>query len=115
MSKTRWVKIGGYGQLGDTNWGFDGSQIETDKWAAECRKHVGQTVLLTGGGSMGKSWLAKLVAVSIGTLGGKPTPKVKLENLKPRWSSYGDNTFEPWLGSWQISVKSEVKDGQNNL
>ena len=106
MPKKQWVKIGGYGELGDTNWGFDGTQIETDKWLNECQRHIGETVLQTGGGSMGKSWLSKLVAVSIGLLGGKPTPKVKLENIKPRWSYYGENVFEPWLGSWQISVRA---------
>lgn len=102
----RWVIIGGYGQPGSTNWGFDHSQVETDKWLNECRKHIGDTVLLTGGGSFGKSWLAKLTRVSIGLLGNKPTPKVRLEDIKPRWTRYpDDNSFEPWLGSWQISVK----------
>ena len=101
----QWVKIGGYGELGNTNWGFDHSQVEANGWMKECQKHIGETVLLTGGGSFGKGWLAKLVAVGIGMLGDKPTPKVRLENIKPRWTHYGDNIFEPWLGSWQISVK----------
>ncbi len=101
----KWVKIGGYGELGNTNWGFDSSQVETDRWLNECQKHIGETVLLTGGGSFGKSWLAKLVTVSIGMLGDKPTPKVRLENIKPRFTYSGENIFEPWLGSWQISVK----------
>ena len=108
-SKKRWVKIGGYGELGSINWGFDNARVETDKWLNECQKHIGETVLLTGGGSFGKAWLAKLIAVSIGILGGKPTPKVRLENIKPKWSNYGENIFEPWLGSWQISVKPKTK------
>lgn len=108
MEKKQWVKIGGYGELGSTNWGFDYSRIETDKWLSECRKHIGETILLTGGGSLGKYWLAKLVSVSIGILGNKPTPKVRLENIKPRWSFHGDNVFEPWLGSWQISVRQHL-------
>ena len=106
MAKKQWVIIGGYGELGDTNWGFDNSQVETDKWLEECRKHIGETVLLTGGGSTGKCWLAKLTAVTIGILGGKPVPQVKLKNIKPRWSYYGENIFEPWLGSWQISARA---------
>jgi hypothetical protein len=105
MAKKQWIKIGGYGELGSTNWGFDDAQVETDKWLNECQRHIGETVLLTGGGSFGKCWLAKLVAVSIGILGNNPTPKVRLENIKPQWSNYGENIFEPWLGSWQISVK----------
>ncbi|MBA7688536.1 hypothetical protein ES703_97020 [subsurface metagenome] len=103
--KRQWTKIGGYGELGSLNWGFDHSQVRADKWLEECQKHIGETVLLTGGGSMGKAWQAKLVTVSIGILGGKPTPKALLKNIKPRWSNYGDNVFEPWLGSWQISVR----------
>ncbi len=103
----QWNKIGGYGELGNSNWGFDTTRIETDKWLIECQKHIGEIVLLTGGGSFGKSWLAKLVSVSIGILGNKPTPKVKLENIKPKWTAYNDDdSFEPWLGSWQISIKA---------
>ena len=109
--KKRWVKIGGYGRIGSINWGFDASQVETDKWLAECQKHLGETVLLTGGGSFGKYWLATLISVSVKMLGGKPTPKVRLENIKPRFSNYGENVFEPWLGSWQISVR--VNLGRN--
>jgi hypothetical protein len=29
---------------------------------------------------------------------------VRLENIKPKWTDCGENVFEPWLGSWQISV-----------
>jgi hypothetical protein len=104
-----WVKIGGYGRLGDCNWGFDETQIKAEEWLEECRKHIGETVLLTGGGSLGKTWLAKLTDVSIGSLGGRPTPKVRLEDIDPKWSCYGENIFEPWLGSWQISVMQEGK------
>ncbi len=102
----KWHQIGGYGKLGDMNWGFDKTQVNTDEWVEECSRHIGETILLTGGGSMGKGWLAKLTRVSVGMLGNHLTPKVLLENIKPRFSNYGDNTFEPWLGSWQISVKS---------
>lgn len=102
--KSKWVKIAGYGALGNSNWGFDSARIETDKWVAECQKHIGETVLLTGGGSLGKSWLATLVSVSIALLGDRPTPRVRLENLEPIFN-HDKNVFEPWLGSWQISVK----------
>jgi hypothetical protein len=108
MAQTKhWVLIGGYGKLGDCNWGFDDSQVETDKWLAECQKHIGKTVLLTGGGSFGKAWLAKLTRVSLDNWGrnGDKRVKVRLENIKPRWQFQGGNVFEPWLGSWQISVK----------
>lgn len=106
MKAKQWHKIGGYGEVGDSNWGFDTSRIETEKWLAECQKHIGETVLLTGGGSLGKSWLAKLISVSINILGDKPTPKVRLEDIEPRFTYQGENIFEPWLGSWQISVKA---------
>ncbi len=108
--KKQWKLIGGYGEIGNTNWGFDDSRIETQKWLEQCKKHIGKTVLLAGGGSFGKHWLAKLVDVSIGKLGDKDVPKVRLENIKPRWNKYtgGENVFEPWLGSWQISVKVEI-------
>ena len=107
MSKKQWVKIGGYGDLGSTNWGFDHDQVETETWANECRKHIGKMVLLTGGGSFGKWWFAKLTDVSVDMCGGKPTPKVRLEHIRPRWSYFGNNVFEPWLGNWQISVRME--------
>lgn len=105
-----WVKIGGYGRPGSMNWGFDASQVETDKWVEECQKHIGETVLLTDGGPVGRCWLGKLVAVSTGMLGGKLTPKVRLENIKPKWSNFEGNVFEPWLGSWQISIRKEAKN-----
>ncbi len=103
----QWVKIGGYGELGDTNWGFDENLLETDKWLAECQKHIGETVLLTGGGAFGKAWLAKLTGVSLRDWGrnGMKRVAIRLENIKPKWSNYGENIFEPWLGSWQISVR----------
>lgn len=110
MTKKRWIKIAGYGELGDTNWGYDLSLVKTDKWYAELQKHIGKTVLLTGGGSCHKCWLAKLVAVSIGILNGKSVPRVRLESIKPRWSHIGENVFEPWLGSWQISVKEATSE-----
>jgi hypothetical protein len=110
-----WQKIAGYGELGDINWGFDSSQVRTDEWLRECQKHIGETVLLTGGGSFGKAWLAKLTGVSLGMLAGKPTPKVRLENLEPPMSSYGENIFEPWLGSWQISIYKEESLSEGEL
>lgn len=102
----RWVLIGGYGEIGARNWGFDASRIETAKWLREARKHIGERVLLTGGGSFGKSWTATLERVSIGKLGGRNVPKVKLAGIDPPWSVAPGrpNTFEPWLGSWQISA-----------
>jgi hypothetical protein len=107
-SKKQWVLIGGYGEIGSWNWGFDDSRIETNKWVAECKKHIGETVLLTGGGSFGKAWLATLTDVWVSSLGGKPIPQVRLENLKPKWNGYvEDNVFEPYLGSWQISILKE--------
>ena len=102
----QWKLIGGYGKLGDTNWGFDESRIETDKWLAECKKHIGETVLLTGGGSFGKYWYATLADVSLGKLGDNLRPRVKLVDLDPNWHPYSEepNEFTPWLGSWQVSV-----------
>jgi hypothetical protein len=112
LLEKKWKLIGGYGEIGNVNWGFDQSKVETEKWVSECQKHIGEIVLLTGGGSFGESWLATLTKVSIEMLGDKPTPRVRLENLKPKWNSYGeDNVFEPYLGSWQISVLEEVKNG----
>jgi hypothetical protein len=106
--KKQWKLIGGYGQIGDTNWGFNESKIESDKWLAECQKHIGETVLLTGGGSLGKAWLAKLTDVKLEKLGNNLVPQVRLENLKPKWDSYTkENIFTPYLGSWQISVKGK--------
>lgn len=105
--KTRWQLIAGYGQLGSWNWGFDETKIEPDKWLKELQKHIGERVLLTGGGSFGKHWYCTLANASIDLLGDKPTPKVTLKNLRPRMDKWSKepNIFEPWLGSWQISVK----------
>lgn len=112
--KKQWKLIGGYGETGDTNWGYDSTKIDTQKWLKECRKHIGETVLLTGGGSfMGRAWLAKLVKVGIGKFpDGSESVKVKLIDLDPPWNKYVEdkrpNEFEPWLGSWQISALVEV-------
>jgi len=113
--KKQWKLIGGYGEIGDTNWGFDSKQIQAQKWAGECRKHIGETVLLTGGGSfMGSAWVAKLIKVSIRKFhDGSKGVAVKLIDIDPPMNKYVEdkrpNKFEPWLGSWQISALVECE------
>jgi len=80
--------IGGYGEIGDWNWGYDKTKIETQKWFEQCQKHIGETVLLTGGGSFGNQWLAKLVDVSHDKLGDKDMVRVKLVDLDPPWNKW---------------------------
>lgn len=103
-SKGRWVLIGGYGEIGAQNWGFDPSKITAEKWATEARRHIGERVLLTGGGSS-KAWMATLERVSIKIFRGERVPEVRLTDIDPPWDSPPyPNVFEPYLGSWQISI-----------
>jgi len=103
----KWKQIGGYGQIGDMNWGFDESRIEAEKWLGECKKHIGKIILLTGGGSLpGTFFLALLSDAWMSQLGDTPVPQVKLTNVTPPVAGRSTE-FEPYLGSWQISVLEE--------
>lgn len=106
--KKQWVLIGGYGEIGSWNWGFNTKEAlaQSHKWYDECTKNIGKTVMLTGGGSFYKAWTAKLTSVFWRDWGEDKVVAVRLEKIKPRWSIGKEpNIFEPTLGSWQISIK----------
>lgn len=101
-----WKIIGGRGEVGDMNWGVDfnahTTAAELKPTLKEIKKHIGETVLLTGGGGFGAR-TGKLSDAKIALAWGKAHRiKVKLTNLDPSMS--GDTVFEPWLDSWQISI-----------
>ena len=99
--------IAGRGKLGDTNWGatFDNNRKPLERQLRELKKHFGETVLLTGGGSLGKSWTATLINAEILPMGDNLGLRAYLENVTPPMHC-DDDKFEPWINSWQISVLS---------
>jgi len=98
-----WKLIAGRGELGNINWGYDDSISEkiVKKWYKNLKNHIGEKVLLSGGGGHDYNF-GKLTDVKMDTFNNKPAIKVKLENLDPPIA--GRQTFEPWINSWQISV-----------
>jgi len=103
-----WKKIAGRGKLGDMNWGasLKRNKEVVDREIEELKKHIGEIVLLTGGGGTGyqigilkKVWLYKK--------NGCYCPQVKIVNLKGV-DCFGLETeekeFTPFIDSWQISV-----------
>jgi hypothetical protein len=106
MNPITWQKIAGRGALGDTNWGAAGRPLPVlKKELVELKKHIGEEVLLTGGGGPGGN-LAILKGASIvkeGFMVGQPALKVRLVVIKGVMA--GSTNFDPWIDSWQISVK----------
>ena len=115
----RWRLIAGRGQLGDMNWGVDHQHarplsIILDE-LVELKKHIGEKVLLTGGGGYGTN-IAILKGAEIvkqGYIRNQPGLKVYLTIIKGPMMDYNQKTwkktvpsdFDPWIDSWQISVK----------
>jgi len=107
MAKQGWKLIAGRGKLGDMNWGaeFDNNAEALKPQLEELRKHIGETVLLTGGGSFfGTYWTALLADANIVPFGndGKVALQAKLSCVNPPLG--GKTDFEPYINSWQISV-----------
>lgn len=109
---TRWKLIAGRGSVGDINWGVAGRSLTVlKKELIELNKHIGERVLLTGGGGPGGS-IATLKGARIvkeGYMRGKPGLKVFLTGIDPKYGGIGKfggrESFDPWIDSWQISVK----------
>lgn len=112
--------IAGRGSLEDVasgawvNWGASGRPLATlKKELAELNKHIGERVLLSGGGGPGAS-LATLRGAEIvkeGYIKGKPGLKVYLIDIDPIYRGYGPReSFDPWLDSWQISIMVPEKN-----
>lgn len=87
---------------------------QLQKELTELEKHYGETVLVTGGGGFGGS-LATLHRAEIlpEGIGYHPSLKAYLTITKGDMCDYNEKTwkktkpteFDPWLDSWQISVK----------
>lgn len=95
-------KIAGRGELGHLNWGADFSRSKRvlEKELKELKKHMGEEVLLTGGGGSRVSY-HKLIKAWIGKYGkNKWTLQAK---LRPGLDRNG-GSFTPYLDSWQISI-----------
>jgi hypothetical protein len=116
MKKTaRWFKLGGKGKIGSSNWGYHEPQddLEAEEWLKNCQEQIGNTVVLSGGGSlMNEMHAAILDKAEFAMCGDHKTVRVCLSNIKPTFSEI-DNCFDPFLGSWQLSVI--VDDNGNNI
>lgn len=101
--RIRVTKIAGRGKPGDWNWGWvPRSESEIEKELQILRRHLGQIVLLSGGGGPGVN-LAVLEDAWIERMGnGEKALRVKLTHLTPPLG--GRDTFTPYVGSWQISA-----------
>lgn len=115
MTNIRWRLIAGRGSLGDINWGAAGRSLTVLKSELrELKKHIGQRVLLTGGGGPGGSiaTLKSAIIVKEGYMRGMPGLKVYLTNIDPKYGgigrSGGREAFDPWIDSWQISVQANA-------
>ena len=100
-------KIAGRGRLGNWNWGA--TVIRDEKVLLEelkeLKKHIGEKVLLTGGGGPGAhigklvdAWLEDYTYMNKKGKG----LRVRLVDLDPPIA--GMREFTPWIDSWQISV-----------
>ena len=99
------TKVAGRGEIGHVNYGATIARDEETilKEYSILKEHLGEPVLLTGGGGYTMS-IGILEDVKIINLqGGEKALKVRLEDIKP--PVFGDEkVFEPWIDSWQISV-----------
>lgn len=96
-------KIAGRGELGDLNWGanFTRSKEALKRELRKLQKHIGERVLLTGGGgnrasyhTLENAWIERFDDEKWG---------LKAE-LSPSPFEWQEDNFTPWLDSWQISI-----------
>lgn len=95
-------KIAGRGELGHLNWGADFSRSKKvlEKELKELNKHIGKKVLLTGGGGSRASYHILIRAWIERISKGKWGLQAELKPGITEWQE----TFTPWLDSWQISI-----------
>jgi len=106
--------IAGRGKGMQLNWGVDAKGQPPqliDRWEKELKKHVGETVFLSGGGGAGVS-AVKLRGVHKEVWNretGRMGLRAELERLEDRPLHYKKGEiFDPWIDSWQISVLEKV-------
>ncbi len=108
------VKIAGRGERGSVNWGvkFDSDRARLEPWLAELNKHIGEVVMMTGGGCMnGEYWLGVLESAQIDPFpNGDVALHVKLTHVTPDFDFHRDGKREIdglTVDSWQISIFKE--------
>ena len=106
-TKSKWILIAGRGALGDHNWGgsFKTPPEELEKQRQELLKHIGETVLLSGGGGPGFELVKLLEVYPLEDAPLREPPGRKAFRAKLGNCSFGEQ-FDPYLDSWQISVKA---------
>ncbi|MFX0210536.1 MAG: hypothetical protein ACFFDT_31440 [Candidatus Hodarchaeota archaeon] len=96
-------KIAGRGELGHLNWGADFSRSKKvlQEELKELQKHIGEKVMLTGGGgheasyhTLKRAWIERFNDEKWGL-------RAELEPSPFHWQK---ENFTPWLDSWQISI-----------
>lgn len=104
-----WKLIAGQGELGSINWGanFNQTPKTLQKWLKKLKAHLNETVLLTGGGGH-QTRKGTLKSVKIVKYDRFDVVRVKLSDLVPEL--VGMTEFEPYIGSWQISVWQNDKE-----
>ena len=104
----KWREIEPEGKS-DQHWGYT-DHAALGRTLAEVKGHIGETVLISGGGGPGMSQavLAGAEILPFGSAQGKRWGlKVHLKNVKPKIGS--DSGFDPWLDSWTLWVTTESK------
>ena len=109
MVKLKAKLIAGRGEIGDSNWGanFDRNKAKLERQLKRLKRHIGERIMLTGGGSFGKAWFGILENPRIVPFGDNALAlQVTLRDLLPRMSEgrLSEDTFEPYINSWQISA-----------
>jgi hypothetical protein len=99
-----WKLVAGRGTLGDLNWGpseKDSPREKLQEQLVEMAMHVTETVLLSGGGGPGSS-----TAILLGAEITEESYGLRLQvHLRDIQGAVNMETFDPFIDSWQISVK----------
>jgi hypothetical protein len=104
-------KIAGRGEGVQMNWGATVTRARSilTRQLKELKKHIGEIVVVTGGGGFGHKW-AILKKVELVPYDKGMGLKAHLDRVTPN-GGWGPK-FEPWIDSWQINVLTDKKQEQ---